>query len=470
MKRFTLILTLSLFTLAALAQTKEITILAVNDMHATIDRFPKFVALVDSMRSVYPDLLLFSVGDNRTGNPVSDMHTDAAPMVALMNRAGFNLSALGNHEFDGKIDGLRSMVNNSNFKYICANVYAHDSLRLHVTPYRIFEINGIRITALGLLQTGVSGYPDTHPDNVKTVAFRKWEKVAEEYSWLRQQSDVFVLLVHEEYPECVDFLQQYPYADVLIGAHTHKRIDGTELHNGVMITQAESHLKYVTHITLYLTDGQVTRKEARLLDVNAFLRADAGIQSMVSDFNNNEALRRQLTSAITDFSSYEELGYLMTDAIRAIANADFAFQNPGGVRLETFPKGPVTVRDVYRLDPFNNEAVIFNLTGEELLRLIEAAYIAENKQPPYVSGFTYELELDRQGNIKQVLVKMDDGSRLNPQRSYKVVMNSYLAAISKYKKNDPGTSLFRTTADMTIEYLEKQPAINYKGIKRITIK
>ena len=42
------------------AQTKEITILAVNDMHAAIDRFPKFVALMDSMRKIYPDLLLFS--------------------------------------------------------------------------------------------------------------------------------------------------------------------------------------------------------------------------------------------------------------------------------------------------------------------------------------------------------------------------------------------------------------------------
>ena len=61
-------------SMSAWSQTKEITILAVNDMHANIDRFPKFVALVDSMRAIYPDLLLFSAGDNITGNPASDMH------------------------------------------------------------------------------------------------------------------------------------------------------------------------------------------------------------------------------------------------------------------------------------------------------------------------------------------------------------------------------------------------------------
>jgi 2',3'-cyclic-nucleotide 2'-phosphodiesterase (5'-nucleotidase family) len=264
----------TVITLAAWSQTKEIHILAVNDMHATIDRFPQFVALVDSMRGVYPDLLLFSAGDNRTGNPASDIFKDAAPMVTLMNRAGFHLSAVGNHEFDGDVDGLRSAINNSNFKYVCANMYVHDSLRLNVIPYRNFDVDGARITVLGLLQTGLNGLPDVHPDNVKNVRFRQWEKVAEEYSWLRDRCDVFVLLVHEEYPECVEFLQQYPYADVLIGAHTHMPIRETELHNGVMITQADSHLKFVSHITIQLTDGKVAKKENRLLDVSAFSRKE----------------------------------------------------------------------------------------------------------------------------------------------------------------------------------------------------
>jgi 5'-nucleotidase len=129
----TIFITVTLF-----AQTKEITILAVNDMHATIERFPKFVALVDSMRTVYPDLLLFAVGDNRTGNPANDMHADSYPMVELMNRAGFNLSAVGNHEFDGNVEGLRSVVNNSNFRYVCANVTIPDSMRVHVEPYKVF--------------------------------------------------------------------------------------------------------------------------------------------------------------------------------------------------------------------------------------------------------------------------------------------------------------------------------------------
>jgi len=471
MKRISLFSILVAIAISALAQTREITILAVNDMHASIDRFPKFVALVDSMRTIYPDLLLFSAGDNTTGNPANDMHpVPSYPMTALMNKAGFNLSCVGNHEFDNNIDGFRTVLNNSHFRHVCANMYAHDSLRLHVAPYRIFDVDGVRIGVLGLLQQGANGLPDTHPDKMKNLIFTPWEKVAEQYVWLRHHCHVFVLLVHEEYEDCVRFLQQYPHADVLIGAHTHMPIDTTELHNGVMITQADSKLKYVTHISIQLTDGVVTKKESRLLKVDAFTRKDAAVQAMVDGFNNNEALLRVLTQVTADFGSDEELGYMMTDAIRIETGADIAVQNPGGVRLSSFPKGPVTVRDVYRLDPFNNEVMAFDLTGEELLRLLEAAYIAENKLPPFVSGIQYEMALDKQGKITKLQVKMADGSPLNPQRKYKVVMNSYLSAVSQYEKADLGQSLFSTTAEKTIEYLEKQAGVDYRGVKRMTIK
>ena len=331
-------------------------------------------------------------------------------------------------------------------------------------------VMGDAIAALGFLQTGANGLPDIHPDLVKNVKFRQWEKVADEYSWLRHQCDVFVLLVHEEYPECVEFLQNYPYADVLIGAHTHKPIRETELHNGVMITQADASLRYVSHITLQVTDGKVTKKENRLLNVNAFSRGNAEVQAMVDEYNNNDALLRVLTEVLNDFANKEELGCMMTDAIRIETSADIAIQNPGGVRIRTFPKGAMTVRDVYQLDPFNNEIMEFQLTGEEVLRLIEAAYIVENRDAPIVSGIRYTMELDRQRNVKKVDVTMENGARLNLQRTYKVVMNSYLGSVAQYEKADAGKSLHIRTTEQTVEYLEKQPAVDYKGVKRVTIK
>lgn len=471
MKRIIVFLLVTLFSLNGVAQTGEITILAVNDMHASMERFPRFAALVDSVRSVYPDLLLFSAGDNRTGNPVNDMHNQPGyPMVALMNKVGFNLSAIGNHEFDSDIPAFRNVINQSDFCYVCANIVMPDSMRLHVEPYRFFEVSGIRIGVLGVIQRGINGFPDTHPDKIKGLSFYASDKAVEKFSWLRNQSDVFILLAHEGYEESVALANQFPDLDLLISGHSHTRIDGGELHNGVLLTQAGLHLKYATLIKVQVTDGKVTKKEAELLNVGTFSKEDAGVQAMVEEFGKNEFLQRELTQVLRDFKNPEELGCMATDAIRIETGSDIALQNPGGVRVATYPKGPMTVEQVYRMDPFGNEVIAYNLTGEEVIRLIESAYYADYEAPPFVSGITYEMTVDAKKKVTKIKVKMEDSSPFNLQKTYKVVLNSYLDKVSQFEKKDKGQGLFRTSADYMIDYLEKQPAIDYQGVKRVTLK
>ena len=86
-------------------------ILAVNDMHATLENMPRLAAIADSLRNLYPSLLVLSAGDNRTGNPFNDMYKPSGyPMVALMNQIGFNASAVGNHDFDWSDVSTRDSV------------------------------------------------------------------------------------------------------------------------------------------------------------------------------------------------------------------------------------------------------------------------------------------------------------------------------------------------------------------------
>jgi len=471
MKHVLILFLVAISVLDMAAQNREIRILAVNDMHAAIEQFPRFAAFVDSIRSVYPDILLFSAGDNRTGNPVNDMHEEPGyPMVALMNKVGFNLSAIGNHEFDSDIPAFRNVINRSDFRYVCANMLTPDSMRLHVEPYRFFDVSGVRIGVLGVIQRGMNGFPDTHPDKVKGIRFFPSAEAADQYAWLRSQCDVYIMLAHEGYKESVELANNFPDLDLLISGHSHTRIDGGELHNGVLLTQAGSHLHYATLIKIQLTDGAVTKKEAELLDVSSFSREDADVQAMVDELSDNKFLQRVLTRVMRDLNNPEELGCMATDAIRIETGSDIAIQNPGGVRLKTYPQGPITVEQVYRMDPFANEVIAYNLTGEEVLRLIETAYYADYNAPSYVSGIQYEMTVDNQNKVKTIKVKMEDGSSFNLQKTYKVVLNSYLDKVCQYEKKDQGRGLFRTSADYMIDYLEKQPAIDYQGIKRITLK
>ena len=92
-------------------------------MHATIDNFPKLAYIVDSLHAIYPDMLLIAAGDNQTGNPVNDQYPEKGlPMIELMNAVGFDLSAVGNHEFDSRPKGFSNLTHKADFDFICANM------------------------------------------------------------------------------------------------------------------------------------------------------------------------------------------------------------------------------------------------------------------------------------------------------------------------------------------------------------
>jgi hypothetical protein len=43
---------------------RQAVIFAVNDMHAAIDNFPKLAYIVDSLQTIFPDMLMVAAGDN----------------------------------------------------------------------------------------------------------------------------------------------------------------------------------------------------------------------------------------------------------------------------------------------------------------------------------------------------------------------------------------------------------------------
>lgn len=464
---FFLIVLLNVCTLKA--QTGQIHILSVNDMHAAVERFPQFAAVVDSLRSLYPDMLLISAGDNRTGNPINDTHPiSCKPMVDLMNKVGFNYSAIGNHEFDGGPYGLHTVINNSNFKYLCANMYAPDSLRLHIEPCTFIERNGIRIGILGLVQIGEStGHPDAHPKYFDLFSFRNPKEVAREYAWMRKVSNVFILLTHCGIDEDITMADIMPEADLIIGGHSHTVLEPCQVENGVMILQSGRDLKNATFTILTVKDGKVVDRQAKLIDVRNYSHSKTEVQALVNELSDNPELMRVITTAATPFNEKEELGCMMADALRAETDCDIALQNSGGVRYETKEKGDFTVNDVYRLDPFGNEVMVFTLSGEEVERLLCAASDADEYGPAYVAGIKYTIHLDKNLKAKSVKITNLDGSKFDKKRTYRVALSSYVASISQYEKEDEGVNTFQLSSDLLMEYLSKQTSVNYMGIKRV---
>ena len=152
---------------------------------------------------------------------------------------------------------------------------------------------------------------------------------------------------------------------------------------------------------------------------------------------------------------------MLTDAIREMSGADFAFQNTGGIRINTLKKGPITVKDVYSIDPFNNEVVVYQMTGTQVKRFILNSFRKNGGYPSYVSGMTYKVSVD--GN--SVWITMEHGN-FSTQQLYKVAMNSYMASTVNIESEDEGQSTFMTSEEMLVAFLRKHKEVDYQGVVR----
>ena len=455
------LLTLS-FAICSYAQDGKLKFLAVNDMHSHIEYFPQLAFIVDSIRAICPDLQLVSGGDNRTGNPWNDMAAEPnLPMVELMNTLGFNMSVMGNHECDESQASFANTVNKSRFPYLVANMYAHDTLAIHTTPFKFIKINDLRVAVLGLVGLGPLGIPDCHPDRVTGIHFTNPLKEAKRYSWLRNECDVYILLSHLGKKEEIKLAKEHPEFDLIIGGHSHDLVSG-EKHNGVFITQALSYTEFVNEIDITVEDGKVKDITCKPISIKAATGVNEKVEAMVSDYANNPEFKRVLTTAVNPFKTKEELGYMMTDAIRRETEVDIVLQNVGGIRISSMPAGDISVEKILSIDPFRNTVFVYELTGAQVLKLLE------DQPRSFVSGIRHYVKKSR-GKYTFTISRVN-GKRFNKKKRYRVATNNFVASVSKVLKPLPYTDLNTTTTDYVISYLEKQESVNYKGKKCLVLK
>ena len=470
-KRFLSMLTVVLLAVSVCAEKRDIHILATNDMHASISAFPQLAALVDSLRSVDPALLVFSAGDNRTGDPLNDKYEiPSYPIVALMNLLGFDASALGNHDFDSGT--LKQMVGLSAFRYLCANIHIDDTVGISTLPCQVFDAGGVKVGVVGAIQVGKNGIPSSHPDNLHGISFVLAADVLGQYEWVRRECDVAILLSHLGYFTDVEMAGAFPWFDLIIGGHTHKQLTADEpLHNGMLITQSGGNLQRVAYITLTVDGGRVVDKQVEYLDVKNYGKRNKVVEAMVAEFGKSPKFKRVLAQAEMPFGVKEELGCMMCDAYIDAYDADVALANPGGVRLPSMPAGDITVLDVLKLDPFDNQVVVAVLTGRQLLEFVVNVSQGRMRSFPFVGGMRCELTPDEKDGTQLKTAKLLtlDGKRFDMKRKYRVVTNSYVASTCKLPMETAQVQKDLTT-DVVMRYLEKQQKVSYKGVRRLTVR
>jgi len=508
MKKLFLFALIVLLSVSIFSVTNHLTILHVNDTHGhaweysvygnpDIGGFAAVSTIVDQVRneveSCGGEVLVLHAGDYNTGVPESDQ-LDAAPDIVAMNMIGFDAVVLGNHEFDKSRDVLLKQMDLIDFPVISANIL-NEKDEHAVEPYTLFDFEDYTVAVYGLTTEETRKLEPIYLDNWHFEdAIETSEKLLPE---LEEKADVIVSLAHLGYKsesnnvktDSDELAAAFDNIDVIVDGHTHNYFEEAPYINDTLIVQAVDWNKYVGRIDLTIVDGEVVDYEWQLIPVNLKESGDAESYvgepveqdpkvlaamdyfAKLGDEKLNEVLGKTeiyLNGERADVrSKATNLANLITDAMIWKTDADLALQNGGGIRA-SIEAGDISYRDILTVLPFGNTVYVLNLSGAEIMNLLEYAVSVspgEGAYPQFAGvRFFYE-----NGEIKDVTI---DGEPLESDKTYRLVTNNYLASGGDgydilAEKGDAGYDTGFVLADVVKDYIKDLGVITeYPGEPR----
>ncbi|WP_462282035.1 5'-nucleotidase C-terminal domain-containing protein, partial [Salinivirga cyanobacteriivorans] len=233
---------------------------------------------------------------------------------------------------------------------------------------------------------------------------------------------------------------QFPYFDLILGGHSHQRIDTTI--NNVPVFQAGSYLRYLGKIQLSFDDEKITDVTYEEIDLSTINEYDEDIKKLVDEYKAEmDSYLNEELGFTAAFHSKRATGSLMAEAMRVKTQTDLVFQNTGGVR-STIDKGKITRREVFEVDPFFNGMVKYERTVGRIEEFLEQSE----------SGFYYSGVIIKQ---EKGDVELYDSAHnlLNNNKVLTVGINDYVAAVHDNFFGNDGKFLDYTSSDAIIYYI-----------------
>lgn len=142
---------------------QRLTILHTNDTHSNIDPFPanhaKYPGLggvarrfemIQSIRQEEEHVLLLDAGDIFQGTPYFNRYGGVLEMK-LMTELGYEAATMGNHDFDGGMEGFVKARSFAKFPFLCSNYdFTNTAIDGHTEKHVILKKGKIRVGIFGL--------------------------------------------------------------------------------------------------------------------------------------------------------------------------------------------------------------------------------------------------------------------------------------------------------------------------------
>jgi 5'-nucleotidase/UDP-sugar diphosphatase len=392
---------------------------------------------VNSIRREHPRVLVLNAGDDFQGTPISSL-TLGRSQIDLMNLVRPDAMALGNHEFDYGADPLRENLVHAQFPVLSANVWDQASNRLFSSDATVVDVNGVRVGLIGfvppelpslVVRDRMEGLVMLDVDSLLTRNIRRFRS---------DGVDLIVVVSHMGFEHDQRIARNHPDIDIVVGGHDHRPLHQPVKENRTIIVQAGSWGRYVGKLDLVVDvagdsvfSWQGKLVEMRAADIVPDTRTAAKVDELESGIRDKMRevigeLRTAWTRPPRGQRTESSSGNWQADMMREYAEVDVAFQNVGGIRKD-LAAGPITVGDVWEMNPFGNHFVVFHVDGATLRRMIDFQTTVSLREFVQVSGVRYSFDSSKPPGERLSSIEVG-GAPLDEKARYTVVTNNYVAS------------------------------------------
>ncbi len=477
----------------------EITVLHINDTHAHLEDVASRATLVKKVRDEVGanKVLMFDSGDVFMGTPYFSLMKGQADLE-FMNSLGYDAMCFGNHEFDNYEKApqyLNDFVAKAGFPIVCSNADFSQvpALRGKTAPYLIIERSGQKFGLIGLLTEDTSEISDPG----KEIELDSHVAAARQSVALLKSKGInkIIALTHIGWDYDTELARQVNGIDLILGGHSHTLPDIYPTVIGdkepTLVVQAEAYGKYLGRLDLAFDGrGVIVKQSGSLMTVKdapedpAYVTMLAKYQSPIDQLQKTivgrtlvdlDAERTHIRTEETNF------GNLVADAMlskAAPAKAQIAVVNGGSIRI-TIPAGDVSMGQLQTAIPFNNDMVVFDLKGEDLVTALENGVSkVEDVEGrfPQVAGmrFTWKIGEEPGQRVRSVEIRVGDSYRpLDRSATYRISTSRYLhEGGDGYSVFGKGTNVEYpgfVDYDVVREYIQNDSPVSPKNEGRITV-
>lgn len=178
------------------------------------------------------------------------------PIVLAMNEIGYDIWAIGNHEFNFGVDNLRNIMKQFKAKPLIGNLYNQDGSRF-ADSHTIMEKNGVKIGIIGMCTPNITKWDNVNlKDYTVTDPVEETKKIIKE---LRDKVDILMVVTHmgEENEYDVpnsgvnDLAKACPEIDLIVAAHEHKLVEEAYV-NDVLIVENKNSAASLAKVNIIL--------------------------------------------------------------------------------------------------------------------------------------------------------------------------------------------------------------------------